>query len=133
MTAASICVPSESQSPPGLFKRLSKISKCILPKVLSNCYFWLGYYSVWDFGSAPFKSGVFISLSFLALPKANPTGFSSILMAYISHVRSLVWEAQCRTWTPCSLRRSSAIVFSLPFVGCSHRLLVLTSPHVYPS
>ena len=64
------------------------------------------------------RGGVSVSHSLLPLLKVRPTGLQSQMLGRSSsQCRTLGWGAGCGVWTPHSLRRTSAIVIVLLFVG----------------
>ena len=102
-------------------KKLTQINRWVWSSLLSNHFYCLGSYNVWNF-VCTFKNGVSISHSFLTLLYVSLAGFQSqILLGFF------FFFSQCRTprlgklmWGSdlCSLGRASAVVIILLFVSC---------------
>ena len=65
----------------------------------------------------PFKSGIFVFHSPLALPRMSCWSSKANVLGAHSSSGSLHWGAQCGGQTPRSLGSTSATVFIFPFVG----------------
>ena len=107
----------------------SKISKGVWPCLLSNYCLFSGSWNMWEFCVHCFWEW---SLYFL------PSGFLNIIPAGLESKYSGGWNSQWgpSSWgaqrgaqTHCSLRRTSAIVIILPFVGWLLGMWVLTIPY----
>ena len=132
VAASSVCVPRVSPAASCLSGRLSKISSCLWPRLLSNYCFSPGSWSMWDF-VCPFKSGVYFPWPSDS-PQIKPCQPSkaNVLGDHLPGAGLLSWGALYGAQIPTSLGRTSVIVIILPFVDigldyttCPPHLLIL--------
>ena len=96
----------------------SKIRKWVWPKLISNCWVCSETWYVWD--SVHTLQDCCLSL---VQPFSSPLCMScwssepDTLNAHLAAAGPPSWGARCGTRTPFSLKRTSAIVISLLFVG----------------
>lgn len=101
--------------------RLSKISTCIWPRLLSNYYLWAGTWSVWDFEHALSEQNLcFLQPSGSPVCKPHWPSKPDLIGTHLPRAVPLGWGAWCVAQTPapwwealqlwlCSCRPSTSV------------------------